>query len=143
MNAKSPRSPSLLPSLRPLALAIGISLAAATAARAAGAKVLEVEGSVDAATRGSTAWAKAAKDQALTVGDRIRTGEYSRAAIRLSELYNVRLDELTTIEITPAVLDPKKTQLNLPAGAAFIFSRERSGEIDVETSCNGRFTIPL
>lgn len=132
MNAKPPRASSLLLFLRPLALATVCSLAATATARAAGAKVLEVESIVEAASRGRTAWTPAVPNQALAVGDSIRTGEYSRATIRLSELYNVRLDELTTIEITPAALDPKKSQLNLPAGAAFIFSRERSGEIDVK-----------
>ena len=111
-------------------------LAAAVAAE--DAKVLEIENIVQASKGAQGNWSPAAKDQALAIGDRIRTRQKSRATLRLTELYTMRLEQFSTVEIAPSLFDDSKPRLDVGAGAAFIFSREKSGEIDIKTpSANG------
>jgi len=100
-------------------------------AQAQDATVIEVENVVQSAVGGKGEWATAVAKQSLAVGDRIRTRHRSRATVGLTGLYTVRLDQFTTIEITPGLVDSKKPKLDLMGGAAFIFSRERNGEIDL------------
>ena len=110
------------------------------AAVAAGqdAKVLEIENIVQSSKGAQGNWGPAAKDQALAIGDRIRTRQKSRATLRLTELYTMRLEQFSTVEIAPSLFDDSKARLDVGAGAAFIFSREKSGEIDIKTpSANG------
>lgn len=97
------------------------------------ATVLQIENIVQTAKGGGAAWSPAAKDQKLAVGDRIRTRQRSRATVGLTGLYTARLDQFTTIEITPGLVAADKPKLDLSGGAAFIFSREKDGEIDVRT----------
>lgn len=99
---------------------------------AADAKISVVENSVETAPKGTAAWTKAAVNQELSVGDRLRTGSRSRAEISISGLYALRLKELTKIELTPVLMEPSKAKLNLMQGVVFIFSREQEGEIDVK-----------
>ena len=96
------------------------------------ATVLEIENIVQASAGGNAAWAAAAPNQSLPVGDRIRTRPRSRATLGLSGFYTVRLDQFTTVEITPGLVDSEKPKLDLLGGAAFIFSREKSGTIDIK-----------
>jgi tetratricopeptide (TPR) repeat protein len=95
------------------------------------ARILEIENIVETAAAKSSNWKKAAPSQTLAVGDRIRTRQRSRATVALTGLYTARLDQFTTVEITPALVDSRKPRLDLAGGAAFIFSREPAGEIDV------------
>ncbi len=99
--------------------------------RAQNATVLEVENIVQASAGGKSEWAAATQSQSLAVGDRIRTRHRSRATVGLTGLYTVRLDQFTTVEITPGLVDAEKPKLDLLGGAAFIFSREKNGEMDV------------
>jgi tetratricopeptide (TPR) repeat protein len=117
---------------RPWLALCALSAALLLPTRGEDAKILEIEHTVQAAPQGKAAWTKAAVNQTLAVGDRIRTRQRSRATVALTGLYTLRLDQFTTVEITPALVDEKKPQLNLLGGAAFIFSRERAGEIDVK-----------
>lgn len=96
------------------------------------ARVLQVENIVQSAAKGTSAWSAAVKDQSLAVGDRIRTRQKSRATVGLTGLFTVRLDQFTTIEITPGLVDAQKPRLDFAGGAAFIFSREKGGEMDVK-----------
>lgn len=109
-----------------------LSLLLASASRAADATVLTVEGEVQTAAGGGSNWTKAVQQQSLAVGDRIRTRQRGRATVALTGLYTLRMDKFTTVEITPGLVDAKKPTLNLGSGAAFVFSRERAGEIDVK-----------
>ena len=107
-------------------------------ARAQDAKVLAVENIAQAAKGGGAAWTAAAKDQSLAVGDRFRTRQRSRATLRLTDLYTMRLEQFTTIQLTKAMVSGEKPKLDLSGGAAFIFSREENGEIDITTpAANG------
>jgi hypothetical protein len=95
------------------------------------ATVLEIQNLVQTNTAGGGEWSKAEQNQALAVGDRIRTRQRSRTTLALTGLYTVRLDQFTTVEITPGLVSSEKPKLDIASGAAFIFSREKDGEIDI------------
>ncbi|MEP4078031.1 FecR domain-containing protein [Haloferula sp.] len=113
-------------------LLIGIAcLATWETAHGQNATVLEIENIVQTNAGGRSSWQKAKQKQSLAVGDRIRTRHRSRTTVGLTGLYTVRLDQFTTVEITPALVSEEKPKLDLLGGAAFIFSREKEGEIDI------------
>ena len=92
---------------------------------------------MDAASGGGS-WTSATVGQPLAVNDRLRTGEDSRAAVRLTDLSVLRMDELTTITIGPPTTAGDKPALNVKEGTTYFFSREKSREIRVETpAANG------
>ncbi|QJE97249.1 FecR domain-containing protein [Luteolibacter luteus] len=102
------------------------------------AQVLEIENIVQASKGAHGAWTAAAKDQSLAVGDRVRTRQRSRATLKLTDLYTMRLEQFTTVEIAPGLFQETKPRLDVGSGAAFIFSREKGGEIDIKTpAANG------
>jgi tetratricopeptide (TPR) repeat protein/outer membrane receptor protein involved in Fe transport len=96
-------------------------------------KVMEVENEVSTAKGDAGAWTKAVPGQPVEVRDRIKTGEYSRTTVRLTDAYSLRIEELTSMRLLPAAFADGKPKLDLPRGAAFIFSREKSGEINLST----------
>ncbi len=101
------------------------------------AEIFSVENSVEAAGP-SAAWLPATVGQKLALHDRVRTGEDSRAAVRLSDLSILRLDELTEAEILPPTETASKPTVDLKQGTAYFFSREKSREINVRTpAANG------
>jgi len=109
----------------------------ATAQTEQNAELLSKENVVDAA-KSSSSWTPAAVGQPLSVHDRLRTGEDSRAAVRMTDLSVLRMDELTTIEITPPSTASDKPGLNMKDGATYFFSREKSREMRIETpAANG------
>ncbi len=100
-------------------------------------EVLSVENVVDVAPA-SGAYARAAVGQNLAVRDRLRTGEESRAAVRLADASILRVDELTETEILPPREAAGKPTLNVKQGAAYFFSREQTREVQVQTpAANG------
>lgn len=102
------------------------------------ARILEIENTVQTAARGSSSWSAASTNQALAIGDRVQTGAKSRASVRLTSLYTMRMEQLTKIVISPPPPEETNPELELSNGAAFIFSREVSGEIDIKTpAANG------
>src|SRR5450755_2780784 len=89
-------------------------------------------------SRGGSGWSAASAGQVLNVGDQLRTGEDSRATVRMGDGSVLQLDELTTIEIKPASEAGTKATLSLPKGSAFFFSRGKSHEARIETpAANG------
>src|SRR5436190_11659888 len=124
-----------------LAVAAGSALFpiahAQTSESAGSASLLSKENVVDAASGGGS-WASATVGQALAIHDRLRTGEDSRAAVRMTDLSVLRIDELTNIEIMPPPTTNDKPSLNVKEGTTYFFSREKSREIRVETpAANG------
>jgi len=109
------------------------SLLAAPAETTTGCVLVEKEGKVEIAKKGSATWAPAQVDQALAIGDRIRTGSRSRAALRWSELSVARVAELTTLEIREPAKATDKPQLELRSGATYFFSREKPTEVQFHT----------
>lgn len=95
--------------------------------------VLSIEGKLDVAVKGASAWKPATTNQTLQVGDRVRTGLRSRAALRWSDLSVIRVNELTTLEIQPPAKAGNKAELDLKSGAAYFFSREKPSEIQFRT----------
>ena len=110
---------------------------AQTPESATNASLLSKENVVDAANGGGP-WTSATVGQPLALHDRLRTGEDSRAAVRMTDLSVLRIDELTTIEITPPATASDKPALNVKEGTTYFFSREKSREMKVETpAANG------
>src|SRR5260370_4289364 len=97
--------------------------------------LLEAEGKVEVARKGSAAWSAAQVNATLQPGDRLRTGQRSRATLRWSELSVVRVNELTSMEIQPPAKPTDKPQLDLRSGATYFFSREKPTEVQFRTPC--------
>ncbi len=78
-------------------------------------------------------WIRAQVGQKLNYGDRVRTGEFSRATIHLPNESIMRINELTTIILKP----PKKTStrpgIDLKKGALYFFSRNQPEEYEFGT----------
>src|SRR5512135_3636585 len=70
-----------------------------------GCVLVESQGKVEIARKGSTEWILAATNAVLQAGDRIRTGLRARATLRWSELSAIRVNELTSLEIQPPAKD--------------------------------------
>jgi tetratricopeptide (TPR) repeat protein len=98
-----------------------------------GCVLVEKEGKVEFARKGSTTWSAAQINENLRPGDRLRTGSRSRAALRWSELSTVRVSELTSLEIQPPAKAGDKPQLDLRSGATYFFSREKPTEVQFRT----------
>ena len=104
---------------------------------ATAAEVLSIENSVDASI-GPPDWRPATLGQKLFAHNWLRTGEDSRAAIRVSDSSIIRFDELTESEILPPKTASEKPTLDLKQGTTYFFSREKSRELSVHTpSANG------
>jgi tetratricopeptide (TPR) repeat protein len=112
-------------------------LAKAFAQTPENATILSKENIVDAA-KANGAWSAATAGQPLAIHDKIRTGEDSRAAVRMTDLSVLRIDELTTIEITSPSTASDKPGLNVKDGTTYFFSREKSREMRIQTpAANG------
>lgn len=81
----------------------------------------------------AAAWNEAVTNQTMRLRDRLRTRELSRAALLLSDLDVLQIDELTTIEVLPADAATGKARLNLRQGAFYFFHRNQPREIEIET----------
>jgi len=101
------------------------------------AEVLSIENSVDASIAPPD-WRPATLRQKLLPHNWLRTGEDSRAAVRVSDSSIIRFDELTESEILPPKEVSEKPTLNLKQGTTYFFSREKSRELHVQTpAANG------
>jgi tetratricopeptide (TPR) repeat protein len=99
--------------------------------------LLSKENVVDASKQNG-GWSAATIGQTLATHDRLRTGEDSRAAVRLTDQSILRVDELTETEILPPQQAGAKPTLDLKEGSAYFFSREKSREVQVKTpAANG------
>jgi len=95
--------------------------------------LVEKEGKIELARKGSTVWTAAKTNDELQVGDRLRTALRSRATLRWSELSVVRVSELTSLELQAPAAPSVKPQLDLRSGAAYFFSRERPADVRFRT----------
>lgn len=82
------------------------------------AEIISKENSVDSMTP-SSVWQPATVGQKLAWHDRLRTGEDSRAAVRLSDLSILRLDELTEAEVLPPLTASTKPTVDLDTETGF------------------------
>jgi len=121
-----------------LALAGWSGNVSAQAPAAAGAAVLVEKENVVEIQPLRSAWKIADLGFALAIRDRLRTGEFSRAAVRFTDLSMLRVDELTTIEILPPVGAAGKPTLDQKKGGSYFFSRDKTQEIEIRTpAANG------
>ncbi len=122
-----------------LVLALGLdvpTLAAGEApakAGAAAAVILTIEGKVEFLPKGATNWVSAKTGQTLEVGYQLRTGAKSRALLRLSNSSVLRVGELMQYEIQAPRTADSKPVLDLKAGSAYFFSRDKPQEIQLRT----------
>src|SRR6267142_3619754 len=98
-----------------------------------GCVIIDRQGKVEFARKGSAQWSLAQSNEVLQAGDRLRTGFRSRATLRWSELAVIRVDELTSMEIQPPAKPGVKPELDLKSGAAYFFSREKPEDIQFHT----------
>ena len=95
--------------------------------------LLTIEGTVEVAPAGTLNWAPARTNQVLNVGDRVHTGEGSRATILLTDRSVQRVGDLTTLEIRPPTQPGRRLMLDLKAGKSYLFNRERPTELQFRT----------
>jgi tetratricopeptide (TPR) repeat protein len=121
-----------------LVLTGGLIIRIAAAETSPSAELLSKENIVDVTVKGGAAWNAATVGQVLAIGDKVRTGEDSRATVRMTDLSILRIGELTTSEITPPATATGKPGLNVQEGTSYFFSREKSREMRIETpAANG------
>lgn len=97
------------------------------------AVLISVEGTVELLRASTTNWIPASTGAKLDVGDQLRTGQRSRATLRLSNLSILRVGELMSYEIEPPRAPAGKPTLNLKSGSAYFFSRDKPQEIQLRT----------
>jgi Tfp pilus assembly protein PilF len=97
------------------------------------ATVVATEGMVEILTGGGTNWINAKAGQVLNVGDQVRTGQRSRATVRLSNLSILRVSEQMSYEILPPRQPGGKPVIDVKAGTAYFFSRDQPQEIQLQT----------
>ncbi len=93
--------------------------------------LLSFEGSVEVARAGSQEWEPGRRDQTLGAGDRIRTGENSRATIRLSNQALFKMGELSEVVLPETQADGSET--TVLKGVFNFFLRDRPGGVNVRT----------
>ncbi len=89
------------------------------------ARVISLQGVVKAQRANQAQWVPVVLDERLCAGDRLRTGESSRAALALSDETVTRIDQNTVIAFQPST-DAKKTWLEILEGALHIITRDRN-----------------
>jgi tetratricopeptide (TPR) repeat protein len=96
------------------------------------AALLEAENQVATRKKGA-AWISSKPVLPLAVGDGVQTGELSRAAVRLTDLSVLRMNEFTTIEILPREKLTASEGVNIKNGAIYLLSRDRPEELRIQT----------
>ena len=95
------------------------------------AHVVSIQGQVERRPSERVPWRAAALGEALCVGDSVRVGRLSRAALALADDSVLRLDERTTLRLRSGV-EPQVSAIDLLLGALYLFSR-RPRALEVET----------
>jgi Tfp pilus assembly protein PilF len=88
------------------------------------ARLVSLQGAVEVRPAGSERWQSARLDQTLCGGDRLRVLEWSRAALVMPDETIVRLDQSTSVTLTPPPREGA-VLLDLLQGAIHFFSRTR------------------
>ena len=96
-------------------------------------RLLTVEGTVQLLTVATTNWTAGKTNQALQIGDRLRTGPRSRATVRLSDLTILRVDASSIIQIREPRQPGKLSELDVNSGSTYFFSRSRPAEQEFRT----------
>ncbi len=105
-----------------------LAVQAATGGELVGATVLVVKGRVELSRAGATAWDPVQTNAVLQAGDRLRTGEHSRATLRLRDATVVPMDELTLLTVSA---EEGRTVIELLRGVLSFFHRDQPGDVEV------------
>ena len=122
-------------SLRGIILPIACCFSAAlqTSLWAEDAELIEKENIVEKKPKAGGAWTAAEKPVEGKRGtffaslDKVRTGELSRAVLRLSDKSELRIDELTEAEVEPG------KSVEVKSGGGYFFSREKAEQLQIRT----------
>ena len=94
------------------------------------ARLVSLQGTVELRRAGTDVWTPAMLDERLCIGDALRVGEASRAALALANDSTLRLDQRTTLQLR-GVAEEERSLLELLLGAVYFFShRPRALEVD-------------
>ena len=94
--------------------------------------VLEIENTLEVRRSGAAVWDPGRTNQILLPGDRLRTGERSRAVLRLSNLTLIRIGELSVLEV-PEPEPTERIGLNIFKGIFYFFHRDKPGDFQIRT----------
>ncbi len=101
------------------------------------ATLVEKANFVEAQGRGEV-WRPAETGLGLNIGARLRTGEFSRAAVRFADLSLLRIDELTTVEITRPPGSTLKKAIEVRKGGIFLQHKDQPENLEIRTpAANG------
>ena len=95
--------------------------------------VIETVENVVEVAAGEGAWIAAMAGQRLKFGSRIRTGEFSRATVRLPNGTLLRVGELTTITLQPPKPAAEKATIDLLKGALYFFNKSKIEPARIKT----------
>ncbi len=95
--------------------------------------LLTAVGTIEVAPAGTSNFVPGHPGQVLHTGDQVRSGQNSRATIRLSDLSVVRLYELTAMTIRPPARAKQNAIIEVKSGAAYFFNRDKPNETQFET----------
>jgi hypothetical protein len=106
-----------------------------TAIASQGVTILTMEGKVEVARKGTAGWTLARVNMVMSVGDRVRTDVRSRATLRWADNSVVRINELTSLEISPPANNKmEKPSLKLNNGPIYFFNRDgTSNSVPIST----------
>ena len=94
------------------------------AAATASVLILDLAGTAEILPAGGQVWRKAAPQEQLHPGDRFRTARDSRAVLRLSDLSQLRLGELSELQLQPAPNNNESPIYKLWRGILYFFHRD-------------------
>ena len=97
------------------------------------AKVEEKERVVEASPPPSQPWVPAAVGKELVLREKVRTGELSRATVRLSNEHLLRVNALSQLVIVPSLIAGTPLGLELQKGEIYLHSRGLPTELGLRT----------
>src|SRR5688572_8239220 len=121
-----------------------LALAAAPLARANDAEIVMLIGKGDARETADAAWRPAAVKQKLVAGNFVRTGEMSQMGLLLRDRTQVRLSQLSILNIRSvnAAAPPPPTQLELPQGRAWSQAKPKAPDASAKAPSRLNVTMP-
>jgi ferric-dicitrate binding protein FerR (iron transport regulator) len=96
-------------------------------------RIVEIQGTVETSTVGTTTWVPAQTNQTLHPFDRLRTGTDSRVAFRWSDQSVMQFNASTELEVLPPDPPDAESGLHLIRGMVSFFHRDEPGRIRVIT----------
>ncbi len=91
------------------------------------AELVQKEGTVEKKAKAGGGWSVAEDKTPFASLDKVRTGELSRAVLRLSDKSELRIDELTEAEVEPG------KSVEVKSGGGYFFSREKAEALQIRT----------